>query len=202
MTQEPPAGRPGLAVGVTGHRALADVERLRAASHKMLIALRRHFGRDLEISTALAEGADRLVAAEAIRITGSRLVAVLPMAVEDYRRDFTSDASRAEFDRLLDQASDIVFAPPAATRDGAYWHAGRLIVERTRVMTALWDGGPPHGPGGTRDVVAYAREMQRPLIWVHAGNRRLGTHRPTSLGAEQGLITVEGLPELAATLRR
>jgi hypothetical protein len=27
--------------------------------------------------------------------------------------------------------------------------------------------------------------------WVHAGNRRPGTQEPTSLGAEQGKVTVE-----------
>jgi hypothetical protein len=36
--------------------------------------------------------------------------------------------------------------------------AGRVVVDRSSVLVAAWDGQPSRGLGGTADVVAYARE--------------------------------------------
>ena len=58
------------------------------------------------VLSSLAEGADRLVARVALA-HGARLVAPMPMPIEEYRRDFEpglKPGNAAEFDALLAQA--------------------------------------------------------------------------------------------------
>jgi len=49
------------------------------------------------------------------------------------------------------------------------------------------------GLGGTGGIALRARERGLPIAWVHAGNRKPGTEEPTSLGADQGQLTLENL---------
>jgi hypothetical protein len=67
--------------------------------------------------------------------------------------------------------------PPATSRDGAYLSCGRHIVDSSDVLIAIWDGAPARGPGGTGDIVAYARERLVPIIWLSADGR----HRVTPM---------------------
>src|SRR5438876_1031333 len=109
MTQ-PQHDRLPLVIGVTGHRDLRDedvleLERLVAT---ILTRMRSDYlGGDEEtpviVLSALAEGADRLVARVALA-HGAWLVAPLPIPLEEYRRDFEPGIKRgniAEFDSLL-----------------------------------------------------------------------------------------------------
>jgi hypothetical protein len=59
------------------------------------------------------------------------------------------------------------------------------------VLIAIWDGKTAQGQGGTGAIMARARQRGLPIAWVHAGNRKPGTQEPTSLGAEQGMVTFE-----------
>jgi hypothetical protein len=69
--------------------------------------------------------------------------------------------------------------------------AGLYVLVHCDVLLAVWDGRGAQGRGGTGGIVAEARRRGLPLAWVHAGNRVLGTARPTSLGAEQGRVSFE-----------
>ena len=40
------------------------------------------------------------------------------------------------------------------------------MVDHCDVVIAIWDGEPSHGVGGTAEIVAYAREQNRPLIRI------------------------------------
>ena len=179
-------------LGVTGHRLLAEEEKLRAAIRETFDVLAERFrGRPLVVYSALAEGADRLVIEEVCDLADASFIAVLPLPVEDYARDFCSALSKRQFRELLSQASDVIELPNSQSRDEAYWQAGCYVVDHSDVLLALWDGQPAHGASGTADVVAYARKRSQPLIWIRAGNREPGSDNPTTLGAEQGKLTVE-----------
>ena len=181
-------------VGVTGHRLLAEVNRLAAGVAEGLNAVAAAFpGKSLEILSALAEGADRLVVLEALARGCIRLVVPLPLPVTDYLLDFETPESQVEFRRLLNRADEVVELPPSPTRDEAYRAAGLYVLEHCDVLLAVWDGRAAQGRGGTEAVVAEARRRALPLVWVHAGNRRPGTREPTTLGAEQGVVIVERL---------
>ena len=144
------------------------------------------------VISALAEGADRLVAEEVLAEQDARLEVALPLPAEDYIEDFKTEDSKRVFCCLLDQASDIWPPPDAPTRNEAYGQAGRDIVDQSDAVIALWDGEPAQGQGGPAEIVGYAEEQGVPLAWVHTkdrptvtcvlDNRRAGSsrRRPTN----------------------
>lgn len=164
------ATSPPLRVGVTGHRSFDDHASVGAAVDAVLDALVDRAGSlgrgPLEVWSSLAEGADRLVARRSIERAGATVVAVLPLAPDDYRSDFADAASRDEFDSLLSVAAAIHVVGPASDRLVAYERAGLLVVDRTEILIALWDGAPPRGRGGTAEIVEAARACGREVIVV------------------------------------
>ena len=141
-----------LRVGVTGHRYLDsnDPALVTAVRENLkLIESRCRKGTaatpvSLAVVSALAEGADRIVAREGIG-RGASLEVVLPLPLDDYLTDFTSDTSRSEFCTLLVDHASAITELPAAVREEAYERAGRVIVDRSDVLLALWTGEPARG---------------------------------------------------------
>jgi hypothetical protein len=173
-----------LRIGVTGHRDLSpDDTQLREAVKSAIRLATRESGYPeqglsrtplwLTVVSALAEGADRIVADAVLNykerpVEGSNLVCVLPVPerqLELYRDDFETQKSKEDFDRLLSRAWRQIEAPghlvPAnATQeqrnDGYLW-AGKEVVRNCDVLIAIWDRGEGHGKGGTADLVNWAR---------------------------------------------
>ncbi|HEX3090921.1 MAG TPA: hypothetical protein VHQ23_19865 [Ilumatobacteraceae bacterium] len=115
------------------------------------------------VVSSLAEGADRMVADLVLARPRGGLSVVLPLAAEDYERDFTTDASVAQFRALLARAENVetVEVPADASREQAYEQAGHRVVERCEVLIAIWDGSPSCGRGGTAEIVDHARRVGR-----------------------------------------
>lgn len=181
-----------IVLGVTGHRILAEPAKIRAGVRRGIQRISETFaGHALTVLSALAEGADRLVAKEVLATPGALLVAVLPVAPADYLTDFASAASRQEFLNLIGRAHEVVELPPQSNRNAAYESAGDYVLSHCDVLMAVWDGRAAQGRGGTGAAVARAREKQIPLVWIKAGNRKPGTMKPTSLGAAQGEVLFE-----------
>lgn len=180
-------------IGITGHRLLLEEEKIARGIYEAVIKIEQEFpGEPLLVTSALAEGADRLAAWRIMARNQASLVVVLPLAAEDYRQDFSSPDSQQEFDHMLSLAQEVIQMPPESSREAAYSAAGRYIVEHSDVLIAVWDGAPAQGVGGTAEVVSLARRRGIPIAWVHAGNRHAGSQVPTSLGDEQGRVTFEG----------
>ena len=179
-------------IGVTGHRILADIEKIDAAIEIALRRIEDRFpGETLTAISGLAEGADRIVVNHVLARPGAGLVVALPMRKADYMMDFKSEDSRTEFSELIGRASEIVELPTSASREQAYEAAGDYVLDNSDVLITIWDGQKAQGRGGTADIVARAREQRLPIAWIHAGNRKPGTHEPVSLGDEQGRVTFE-----------
>jgi hypothetical protein len=134
----------------------------------------------LTIVSALAEGADRLVARQAM-LRGARLEVVLPMPRDDYLTDFKTATSQDDFSALLKQASTIAELPGNAGRDKAYERAGRLIVDRSDVLLALWDGQAARGRGGTAEIVSYAHQQNVPVLRLAVEQSGGGLLRPPAV---------------------
>lgn len=168
-----PAAARTIRVGVTGHRTFDDPEgtalRVRRGLRRVL-ALAGDQGDGakarIEVVSALAEGADRLVAREALDLPGATLSVVLPFPVDDYAQDFDTTESEREFAGLLAKAASVEVMPPTATREAGYEAQGRRIAERCDVLVALWDGRESRGQGGTAEIVAFAAARDALLLWV------------------------------------
>jgi hypothetical protein len=174
---EPLSDRLPLVIGVTGHRDLRDedVPRLEREVAAVIERLRRDYlGDDVEtpivVLSALAEGADRLVARVAMA-QGAHLIAPLPLPLEEYRRDFEpglKPGNTTEFDALLAQAIAAPVMPlhgksieelrDRRNRAEQYRSAGIFITQHCHVLLALWDGNNDNvSVGGTAEVVAFKR---------------------------------------------
>ena len=148
-----------LRIGVTGHRALVDPDR---AARDVDAALDRLLAGDRhpQVVSALAEGADRIVAERILERPGATLVAVLPLDADEYEDDFADDRSRRQFRHLLSAADSVTVTGRGddGSRVSAYERAGHAVVDGSDVVLALWDGEPGRGRGGTAEIVAYARD--------------------------------------------
>jgi hypothetical protein len=184
-----------VAIGVTGHRILTDLDQINAGMDRALRRIEQAFpGEPLTVISPLAEGADRLVAHRILARPKSRLVVPLPLPQADYVADFQSAESRGEFCQLLRRAEDVIELPHTSTRKEAYRAAGMYVLEHSDVLITIWDGRGAQDQGGTGGIVARARTRGMPIAWIHAGNRKPETQEPTSLGAEQGRVTFENFP--------
>jgi hypothetical protein len=181
-----------MVVGVTGHRVLAELDKINEGIILSLDYVAERFPKQrLIILSSLAEGADRLVAYLGLARPNSRLIALLPLSKDDYLIDFKSPESREEFLSLLAKAEKVIEMPSVSSRDEAYEAAGVYLLNHSDVLIAVWDGKNSQGRGGTAEIVELARSRRMPIAWVQAGNRRPGTHQPSSLGPRQGDVTFE-----------
>ena len=161
-----------IVIGVTGHREIPSsgivISRIGEAIRRIreLLPPLYHTPIAFTALSSLAEGADRFLAAEILKIPHSRLKAVLPLESDDYLRDFKSRESKDEFRRLLGEAEEIKTLPRVPERSEAYRRAGRYIVDHCDVLIAVWDGEKGRGRGGTGDIVQYAKEKKCPFLWI------------------------------------
>jgi len=177
----------GLRVGVTGHRpdrlARADLPELRARVAEVLSALQAGSRGRVTLVSALAEGADQLVAEVALK-AGLRLVCPLPFPLETYGQDFAGAGALGTFRTLLAQAAEVEELPGSRgspdAEAAAYAAVGARIVDRSDVLLAIWDGAQSRGAGGTADVVAQARRAGLPAVWISA----TPPHRATVLDSD------------------
>ena len=160
-----------LVVGVAGHRDLVPetIPAIEAALRKVFEDLRRmHDGSPMIVLSALAEGADRVVARIALEFD-ARLVVTLPMPIAQYRHDFGTPESQTEFDDLLGSAAHSFELPlvggntpadiaaPGMPRDMQYGRLGDYIARHSEILIALWDGVDLGKSGGTGHVVRLRR---------------------------------------------
>jgi hypothetical protein len=169
-------------IGVTGHRKLRNEHFIAKQVHKISVKIKETIPGlenspvEFRILSPLAEGADRLVARELLKVTGSQLQVVLPLEKDEYLKDFAPGESREEFNLLLESAASIIQPVSDSKRPDAYMAVGRYIVDHCDVLIAIWDGHTANGKGGTSDIVDYAREKKCPIFWIHSNDPKRITY--------------------------
>jgi hypothetical protein len=182
-------------IGVTGHRILANQEKVRSGIRDVINRLNSSFHEnEWEIVSALAEGADCLFVEAAIDQLSAHLIVVLPLSVSEYLHEFHDFSNKSAFEVLLSNAKKIVRIEQKTSREESYLEAGKYIVDHSNILVAIWDGKKAQGIGGTGDIVELARQRSLPLAWIQAGNRRHGTKEPTDMGTVQGNVVYERFP--------
>jgi hypothetical protein len=184
QSSSPPRPRQVVQIGVTGHRphrlapAVADDLPRQCEQVFAAIAALAERAHDpllhapepplLRIISPIAEGADRIVAQAGLS-WGADLQCPLPFDADEYSKDFESEGSREEFYALLARASAVFEADGRRdAADAAYENAGRMVIEQSDFLIAIWDGKPAAGRGGTTQIVDEAIAQNVPVIWLHA----------------------------------
>lgn len=152
-------------VGFTGHRRLNEPEKVGTLLSELLHSLSREIPGQLVGHSSVAIGGDTLFA-EACLSAGIPWIALLPLAEGDFKSDF-NDTDWEKARRLLQRAARVDSLVGAKDRNVAYLECGLATVEEADLMIAIWDGEPSRGTGGTAEVVAHARNFDRPLILIH-----------------------------------
>jgi hypothetical protein len=170
-----------LIIGAAGHRDLreGDLAKLKSAVASVISTLRRQYlGNDkntpIVLLSALGEGAEQLIAGEALK-QGATLIVPLPLPLSEYRRDFTQrplapDAIK-HFDDLRLKATATVEIPLAVgstesgvrvfgpERDRKYREANLFIARHCHVLIALYDGNDDDiTVGGAAETVKFNRD--------------------------------------------
>jgi hypothetical protein len=181
-------------VGFTGHRRLEDAPGVAGAIREVIATLRREGpGEWIGLSSAAA-GSDTLFAREALA-QGCSWHVVLPMAPAEFKRDF-SDAEWRETEDLLARAEQVQVFNETGEREDAYLDAGMETVHGADIVLAVWDGEPARGKGGTADVIAYARDLGRPLFIIDVQTLTVRRENGSAAaGHDHDLEYFNGLPE-------
>ena len=128
----------------------------------------------LRAISALAAGADQWFADEALKL-GYELQCPLPFQRDEYLKDFASDEpSRRQFEKLLGEATAVLELDgrvgttqrPTSRDSQSYEAVGRVMLDQSDLLIALWDGQQSRGQGGTGQIVAEARQRGIPIIWI------------------------------------
>lgn len=199
-----------LIIGITGHRDLVEEEKPALESRVRTLfnnLSSRYPDLELQLLTALAEGADRLVARVAADLKIPYL-AVLPMEQPDYEKDFESADSLAEFRSLLADSEKVIELSSGKAfigRNSQYAQLGLFISNHCHVLLALWDGQPGNAVGGTAQVVNYhltgvmdGYEGQLSPASLLADNENDLVHHIVCSRARPGGVPAEGLSALDA----
>jgi len=176
-----------LRLGVTGHRSIRDEPGVANAVRRLLdriaTTLTVHGSIPLSwtVVSPLARGADRLVARAVLERNDAHLDVLTPFSLDEYRKDFEKPADLAEFEQLFAlrrqfQELDVHRRPGEGpgeplrgnARDEGYVRVGESVVDTGEILIAIWNGRRAQGLGGTADVVRYAVEHGRVVLWIHA----------------------------------
>jgi hypothetical protein len=156
-------------IGVTGHRHLDKSSAWGWVATQIENILRRT---DLPLigSSCLAVGTDQ-VFAEVVLSLGGTLEVIVPF--QGYERCFTSGSERERYLELLGRACSHFILPNSRTEEDSYLEAGKLIVDSSELLIAVWNALPARGRGGTAEVVAYAMSRARKVIHLNPETREI-----------------------------
>jgi len=196
-------------IGVTGHRSLPQDPVFRQRIVEVVDRIKADYSKVVTVPlaftvvTPLAEGADQVVASAVMKVLGSRLRAVIPLALPDYMADFTSEETKRTFSELLAQDPNPVYLRTVLldgdrtqenvrkARNSAYREAGEYVVRNCDVLIAIWDREPAKGEGGTAEIIRFAEVRKIPVYIITVGP-------PYSVEVRPGAgVTYEGLDALS-----
>ncbi len=146
-------------IGISGHQYLEDPREWEWVGDAMRDLLLR-FPRPLVGVTCLAVGADSLLAT-LLEEQNQSFEVVVPFA--DYESRLPTEA-RDEYRRLLDQASRVTTLQDRSNDEESYFEAGKMVVDLSDVLITVWNGKPAKGLGGTADILAYAKQKEKPIV--------------------------------------
>lgn len=149
-----------MTIAVTGHRDIVIDERLINQIDAFFVKMLESYD-TITLLSALADGADQLVAMRALKHKNISLEVPLPMPQEVYEKTL---ANKSNFLKLLHEATRSYVLPKVHTHP--YENLGHYLVHNSDVLLALWDGTYNAEQGGTGDVVKYAKSQNTTIVHI------------------------------------
>jgi len=113
-----------------------------------------------------AAGADLLFAETCLELNLPIRI-FLPVPKEKFREDF-DELSWERAESVFKKALSVEVTGAGEKLTERYYECGIETVQQSQLLLALWDGEPSQGLGGTADMVHFAKEQERPVIWIHS----------------------------------
>jgi hypothetical protein len=155
-----------VAIGFAGHRKLEDESRSRVRILEFLQDFKAKTNKTVYGVSSAAAGGDLLFAESCIQI-GLPIRILLPAPREQFREDFDAATwNRAE--SAMQRAISVEVIGSGETKEERYYECGIETVQQSQLLLALWDGKPSQGLGGTEEIVTFAKEQERPVVWIHS----------------------------------
>lgn len=154
-------------IGITGHQDLHNKE--------TVIWLNKHISRELKnrsvdvAYSSLAIGADQLFA-ELVVSQKIPLTVVVPS--DQYETTFEA-VNLKNYLRLLASASAQIKLDFSAPSEQAFFSAGKKVAESCDLLFAVWDGKKAKGLGGTGDIIAYAKGINKSVLHFDLINKNV-----------------------------
>ena len=167
-----------LALGFTGHRKLDDEGQCRQWIYAYLEQRKAADRWTVCGVSSVAAGADLLFAESCIAL-GIPLRVLLPLAREEFRKDF-DEATWARAEEAMRSAVSVEVVGSDEGRDERYYECGLETVQQSQMLLAVWNGQPALGQGGTAEIVAFAQQMGRPVVWMHSQSGALESYNQPS----------------------
>jgi hypothetical protein len=155
-----------LAIGFTGHRNLPDEAKCRQAIRKVLLEWKTKAPGVVYGLTSAAAGGDLLFAETCAELKLPVRV-FLPVPREQFRNDF-DEANWHRAEGVFKNALSVEVKGAGEELTERYYECGIETVQQSQLLIALWDGKPSNGLGGTADMVHFAKEQGRPVVWIHS----------------------------------
>jgi len=155
-----------VAIGFTGHRVLEDESRSRIRILEFLQDFKAKTNKTIYGLSSAAAGGDLLFAESCIQL-GIPLRILLPLPKERFRQDF-DNVTWTRSESAMQHAISVEVIGSGQTAEERYYECGIETVLQSQMLVALWDGKPSQGLGGTEEIVGFAREQTRPLIWINS----------------------------------
>ncbi len=155
-----------LAIGFSGHRALKDEAACRKSIYEFLEQRKASTPALLYGVSSVAAGGDLLFAESCIQLQ-IPLCVLLPLPVEEFRRDF-DEANWARAETVLARAASVEVTAGNQSREECYYECGIETVHGSRLLLALWNGESSQGLGGTEDIVSFAKGVGKPVVWIQS----------------------------------
>jgi len=176
-----------LNIAISGHRRIHNDENLRISIQNVLQKIiEEHPNSQIILYSALAEGADQLAAAEALKFPSVTLIVPLPLPENEYFKDFLSMEGKETYRNLSKQAKTVVDLPLQKEHAIAYEYLNDYLVEQCDLFIVLWDGLDGNSKEGTTAVVEKANAVGKSIYWIycenHNGAEKIGINRQKKTG--------------------
>jgi hypothetical protein len=147
-------------VGITGHQKLENPSKIESAIEESIKSIKK----PVIGLTSLAKGADQIFGKAVLNNSGSLWV-ILPF--KNYDAVFVDTSDCDGYFQLLKKAEKVETLEMTGSKEKSYFAAGKRIVDLADIMIAVWNGKKAAGLGGTGDIVAYAEQIDKKVIYIN-----------------------------------